>query len=384
MHEVNLRSAVPQAWAEGELATPTHVASTYARKSVQLKIFRIAGGVSHFAQSSTAQWIDLMESEVQAAVESLADLLEFMVVWGDADADAYQTSGLDNIVAGDSASTVVDVDGTVTLATLDNMIDSVENYRGVNRDPKVFLASNQMISKISGLETRIGMDLRPVDYPGGLRMATYRNIPLLPASYVRPASTTSSPALSGSAVAGGSLTAGTYRYKIASVTMSGEQIASAGVSVTTATTNLTARLTWTADADAKLYKIYRTGDGEADDDDNYDLIKVIAAKTYDSAGTVTGTVATFDDDGTYTAKTRFHPLAANEETIWLVDLNPIRGLSWVYLPNRAGTGVDGDGFVRFMPLARTKSSEDYLIEVFSAVQVPQPQVMAVARRVSPV
>lgn len=380
-HEVNLRSGVPEAWAEGELTTPVHRSSTYQRKAVQLKIFRIAGGVSHFAQSATMDFIDLLAAELDAAVEAMADLLEFQAVWGN-DTDTYQTSGLDTLVSEEASGNIVDVDGSVTLSVLDNMIDQISVFRGVNRDPKVFLASPGMVSKISGLETRVGLDLTTIEYPGGLRMRTYRGIPLVEAPYTKPASTTSSPTVTATDSGGGTgPAAGTYNYKISSVTLNGEQVAGTADSVTTGAANQI-DLSWTADANAKLYKVWRTGDGEADDDDNYDLLAVIAAKTYDADGNITGDVTSFADDGSYTPNTDVHPLGAGEETIWLVDMNPMRGLSAVYLPNQFGSAQAENGFMRFVPLAKTKSSEDFMLEIFAAMQLPQPEVCTAARRVA--
>ena len=137
------------------------------------------------------------------------------------------------------------------------MIDVVETYRGTNRDPKVFIASQQMISKLSGLQTKIQRTVQQVEFEAGFRLDTYRGIPMLPSGFVRPATTTTSPTVTATAAAGGSLADDEYFYRIASVTMYGEQIIGAENSATTATTNNTVALTWTADTNAKLYKIGR-------------------------------------------------------------------------------------------------------------------------------
>lgn len=382
-HEVNVRSSVPEAWAEGELTTPVVRSAGYTRKTVQLKIFAITGGVSHFAQASTADFIDLLSAELDASVQAMADLLEFEAVWGNT-ADSYQTDGFDSYITSEASENIVDVDGTVSLSTLDSMLDKISIYRGVNRDPKIFLASPGMVSKISGLETRVGLDLTDVEYPGGLRMRTYRGIPLLEAPYVKPQTTTTSPTVTAAAQgSGGTIADGTYRYKISSVTMNGEQVAGTADTATAAAGGTdSVALSWTADANAKLYKVWRTGAGEADDDDNYDLVTTIAAKTYDANGNVTGNVNSFTDDGSYTLNSDVHPLGAGEETIWLLNFNPRRGASVVYLPNEFGRPQGEGGFMRYIPLAKTDSSEKYKLEIFGAMQLPQPQVCTMARRVS--
>ena len=43
-HEVVVRTAVPDAWFEGELTPQNSQASTYVRKQVALKIMRVWGG----------------------------------------------------------------------------------------------------------------------------------------------------------------------------------------------------------------------------------------------------------------------------------------------------------------------------------------------------
>lgn len=377
-HEYSRRTVIPSAWVESELASQTFQSSTYDRTSVALKITRVAGGVSHFAQAATAEFIDLLETEVEGAMEGVGLTLEYLNVWGDASADSLQYSGLDKTISTDNGGTVIDHDGVATLALLDQMVDAVSQYRGVSRDPKLFIMSSQMISKISGLESRVGMDLDTLEFAGGLRLRSWRGIPMLDAPYVRPTAVSPTVAAAGS-TANGSLPAGTYRYKIASVTLEGEQVAGTAASATIASTGKVT-LTWTADASAKLYKVYRTGSGEADDDDNYDLLKVVAAKSYTN-GVVSGNVGSFVDDGTFTANDDVHPLASGDETIWLVNMNPARGVSMLYLPNQFGT-ERAESWIKFIPLAKTKSSEDFMIETFTAQQNTQPATSVVARRVS--
>lgn len=382
-HEVNVRTDVPDAWFEGELTTPVSTNSTYTRQSVQMKIVRIAGEVSHFAQATTSEYTNLLATELEASVEATARLIEFQDIWGNATADAYQFNGLDAMISADATDNIFDVDGTITLSTLDNMIDAVEESAGVDRDPKLFVMSNKMISKIAGLETRVGMDVTSLEYPGGLRMTSYRGIPMLAAGYVRPKGTAFALTSATQSTASGTLGVGAYRYKVAPVTLTGGEKVSGAMQTATLAGVGKITLAWTADADARLYKIYRTAAGEADDDDNYDLIATVAAKTYDGSGNVTGNVVSFIDDGSYTANTYVHPLGSNEETIWLVDLNPSRGFSQLVLPNRMGADISaGQGMIKYVPLAKVKSSESFMLESFVAAQLPWAKTCAVARRVS--
>lgn len=75
-HEVNVRTAIPSAWFEGEVTAGTAAASTYARQSVSLKILRQWGGVSGFQRAASAKFIDALEAEQTGSLEAMADLLE--------------------------------------------------------------------------------------------------------------------------------------------------------------------------------------------------------------------------------------------------------------------------------------------------------------------
>lgn len=306
------------------------------------------------------------------------------MLWGN-DVDSYQFSGIDTFVTEEAASTnIFDVNGVITLSDLDDMLDAAEGFREVQRDPKVFLMSRKMISKVSGLQTKIQRQVPTIEYEGGFRMVTYNGVPIVPTDFVRPASTTTSPSdLSATATTGGTLSTGTYYYNIASVTLYGEQIAGGEVSVTVTGSNNAVSLSWTADSNAKLYKIYR---GTSSGASNLNLIKVIAAKTYDSNGNVSGNVTSFTDTG-YSATSGVHPLSSGEECIFLVNLNETRGAALVHLLGEMGEAV-GQGdidaavkrLIRYIPLATTKSAYEFILETFIALQVPWAKLHAIARR----
>jgi hypothetical protein len=150
----------------------------------------------------------------------------------------------------------------------------------------------------------------------------------------------------------------------------------AEANATTATSNNSATLTWTADATARLYKVYR---GTVTGADNMTLIATIPAKAYNADGSVASNIATFIDNGSYTALSQFVPLSSGEETLFLVNGNPDRGSKLVGSLSPIGEKIDS--FVTFTELARVKSTFDYMIEAFMALQIPYPSVHAMARRV---
>lgn len=386
-HEYTVRTAVPDAWFEGELTPANAAASSYERRSVQLKIARVWGGVSGFQQRMSEQFVNALATEIEGSVEGLAELMEYAVLWGN-DTDTKQYDGIEAFIINDSTAqktignggNVNDVNGVITLSDLDDMLDAVETGRGTTNDNKVIIASPQMISKITGLQTKIQRTVQQIEFEGGFRMATYRGIPMVPSGFVRPAGTTTSPDVTATAAAGGSLADDTYYYRIASVTRYGEQLVGGEDSATTATTNNSVALSWTADSNAVLYKIYR---GTTAGADNLELLDVIAAKSYDSAGTVSGNVTSYTDDGTKTPVSSVKPLdpvsSVVEETLFVVNLDPRRGAHLV--GNMSPLGERLDTFVSYVPLAVTRSSFDYMIESFHALVVPQPTLHAVARRV---
>jgi hypothetical protein len=133
------------------------------------------------------------------------------------------------------------------------------------------------------------------------------------------------PVLTGIVAAGGALTAGAYKYRITAINANGETDVSNEVTVTTATTNLTAHLTWPAVSGATGYKIYRTAAAGAT---NTELLRatVGAVLLYDdvAVGVPAGAMPTFNSAtnyGTYTAPTKFFPfnnesLKFDQATVW--------------------------------------------------------------------
>jgi len=378
-HQYVVRTALPNAWVEAEGTDPQFSNSSYQRKSVDIKVLRSWGSVTGFTQRFTEQFIDALAAEIDGSMASLTDVFENQILWGDT-ADALQMKGLEQFMREDStalANNIFAPAAALTLSDLDNALDTVEVYRGVMRDPKAFVMSPQMISRVTSLLTRIQRTVSEVEIEGGFRVATYRGVPLLPSGFVRPANTTTSPAVTATAAAGGTVPDGTYYYAISSVTMYGEQTVGAEANVTLGTGNNTTNLTWTADPNAVLYKVWRgTVSG------NLELLDVIPAKTYTN-GAPTGNVTSYSDDGTKTPVAQIKPLqvvsGVVDETVYLVNLSRDRGL---YLAGGVSPlGEQTEEFVTLTPLATRKSSFDFMIESFTALVVQQPVVNVIIRNV---
>lgn len=378
------------AWFEGEMTDASYNQSTYARRSVEMKILRTHGQASDFQVSAARSFTDVMADEIESATEGLADLFEYSTIWGHGDdlsftGDAYQYTGLYGWLLNDSPTdNVIDADGTITLSDLDDLLDVTKNkYRNVRDMQYLFLMSPQMNSKVTGLQTLIRRAVPSISFEGGFEMETYRGVPILKSGFVRPAGTTTSPAVTAAVAGTGggfALGDGLYRYKIASITLYGEQVAGTADSdtVTTATHD-TVDLSWTADANAKLYAIYRTLAGEADADANYDLIDIIAAKTYNSDGSVNTNVAAYSDTG-LTGLSNIHPMASGDETIFLVGLGQRQGLSRPVLSPEVGEPMDA--LVNYVTLTETTDSLQFRLKSYHAVQVPWGELHGAVRRVT--
>jgi len=133
------------------------------------------------------------------------------------------------------------------------------------------------------------------------------------------------PVLTGAPIAGGALTAGTYKYYITAINAVGETTVSNEVTVVTAAGNLTAHLTWPAITGATGYKIYRTAAAGAS---NTELLRatVGAVLVYDdiAVGVPAGAFPTVNSAlsyGSYSAPTKFFPfnsesLKFDQGTVW--------------------------------------------------------------------
>jgi len=386
-HEYNVRSSHPQAWFEGEVTPANAKNSVYQRKSVQMKIQRIWGSVSGFAQAMDERFIDALSTELEGSVEGMANILEYGLMWGAADdigftGDPYQYSGLIPRVFADAPGNIVDAGGDqIDLADLDEAIARSTAFRGVRGDPKVWIMSTRMKQVVDGLQTKVQIPLtESVLAEGRIVMANYANVPMLESDYIAPASgATSSPTATAAPASGGALIDDEYFYVISSVTAYGEQVAGGEDSATTSTTNNTVDLSWTADAGALLYMIFR---GLATGNANLKLLDVIPALTYDAAGTVNGSVEAYSDDGSIDTGSGatlpdIQPLSTGEENILLANYNPRRG--GAYLGKIDDMGRQTDRLFSFVELARVKDTFDYMLKGYLSARLVHPNLVAVVR-----
>jgi len=391
LHKVARRTAVNRGWFEGESTDPSYSQSTYDQRQVQIKILRTSGKITDFMQSASRTFVDAAAEEIDAAVMALADIFEYAAMYGvstdlttyDITGDAYQYTGLYGWLIEDALTdNVRDANShgaagaTVTLSMLDQMYaQTVGKYRNFMRDPYIWLMSQDMNDKVSGLQTRVTRESPSMTFEGGFVMQTYKNIPILPSQFCAPGSSASPAGLSAAASAGGSLDDDTYYYRVAAITLYGEQAAAAEVNATTSGTHNTVTLSWTANENAKLYAIYK---GTATGDNNLELLDIIPAITYTSAGAISSYVSSYDDDGTITETAAIQPLDLTEETIWLVNLGTRYGISRPVLIPSLGTPIDN--LVRYAEIPVATDELAFRLKSFHAIQVPRGESSCVLRR----
>jgi hypothetical protein len=382
-HEFNVRSSHPLGWFEGETTPANAKNSVYQRKSTQLKIQRIWGSVTGFAQTMDEAFADALATELEGSLEGMANVLEYSVMYGCSSdigftGDAYQYNGALPFTAKYAPNNIIDAGGNkIALDDLDSAIAAMGDYRQSRNDPKFWVMGMRMRQIVDGLQTRVQMPLTSSELnEGKLVMRNYDGAPIYESDYVVPASSSTSPAVTATLGdnAEGSLAAGTYTYKMSSVTVSGEQVAgTASSGVTADATHLHVHLTWTADANAVLYMIWRQlASG------GYFLLDIIPALTYDAAGTVNGVVEAYTDVGTKTPITKMKPLATGEQQIFLFNRNPERGM--VFLGKVDDMGRPIDRLFSYVELARVKDTYDYMLKGYLGARIKYPNTaVAVVR-----
>lgn len=386
-HEFNRLTALPASGgAMGENATTPTYASTYERTGVNLRIIRRKGAVTNFLKDTSAKYVDAAAAEMENHLLAHAYDLIHYIVNGNNDANSFEPSGIEHFI---STTRVNNAQGGVvptSLSFLDDMIDENIIRQGQNHK-KAILMSPKMLSKVSQLLTNVrlnqGMNgLGTVEISGGWRLNAYRDIPIIPTAVLRPTSTMTAVTLSEGA--GGTVAAQAWYFRVAPVTVLGEQLASAEATITTTGGTSTIALSWTAFSGAIKYRIYAGSASGATF-----LVREISAFTYDGNGTITGVVTgtTFTSapttpNGTVTvAKALDRPLVATggvpPESVILWDLDDYQGLGKFAYTNSGGSKFKG--LVTVDPLAITDDNVPFMIKTYGALVPSYEATSAITR-----
>lgn len=407
-------TALPTAGGSmGENATTPTTNSTSVRTGVTLKIVRRKGSVTNFLQDSSGEYIDAaayeMENHLLAHIYDLVNI----ILWGNAGSNTYEFSGLDTLIGGyyNSASASVCLNRKVearygatktTLKFLDDMIDA-SNRKGGAKHRRCYVMSPEMLSFVSQLLTNVRLNqglvgtMSQVEVNGGWRLNAYRDIPIVESTSTRPMTTTTaitpSTSYTGTATIPDSTT---YYFKVAFVTLNGEELAYATSQLTgshSATNTIT--LTWTGSNDVLRIKVYCSTTENSET-----LVAVVPGHVYDSNGSLYLTAAgvpiptsaitfytapnTYNPsfsytDGTYTCAVgtitasvsvwQTRDLAYEQEsshdvpeTVFLWDLDPVQGLGKLVYTNQGGSNFDG--LVTTTPLAQTDDFLPFLVKSY--------------------
>lgn len=381
VHEYRKIDSHPKGWFEGESTPANARKGTYSRETVQLKILRNWGEVTGFNQAVTAADLDALALEIDLSVQGLSDIIEWSTLFGVADdrdftGDSYMYSGILNAIYSDAPGNIVDGGGNkITLGELDNMIDLID-YRGTEGDPKFFLMANNMKQVVDGLQTVVQMPITSAQlFDGKITMGTYDSLPIFKTNMCKSSDSgvTGLSAVDGTDVTSGAANA-EYGFRVASITFAGEQVAVAENAVTP-TADYSAVLTWTADADAFAYMIFVEPVGGG----GHDLIDIIPAFTYDSAGTVNGSVETYTYVDFSVVNENVQCLETGEQVIILANASNRNGASYLGLVDSMGAAVES--MVSYVPLARTKDSYDFMLKSYLCMKIVNPLLFSVLRHV---
>ena len=396
-HEFNrLTSRPAPGGAMGENATTPITNSTTVRDNVDLKIIRRKGKVTNFLNDTSRKYIDAASYEMMNHLQShVLDLIYYML-YGNSDSTTIVNStantnsgiefdGLDKLIA----TNRIDF-GAVTpsnLTILDTMIDK-SNRKGGARHRRVFGMSPELLSKFSRLLSNVrlnqglqGNGITQVDIGGGWRLNAYRDIPIIETTSTSPVEKMIPTVTASAGSATGSLTNADYYFRVAPMTLAGEQQASdethvqlvGGGSAQSVKITLSARHSGTDVAIA--YKIYGgTTTGVLT------LIKIVSAFTLDSEyspTTVYNGITSSElqvltmtpDDSVPTGMQADVPLSVSagvyDEVMYLWDLDPIQGLGKLPYTNVAGDQFNG--LVTTKPLAEVDDYIQFLVKSYCAL-----------------
>ena len=391
-HDFNRLKKLPRAGGfMGEGAVTPTSQGAYERVSVELKVLRRKGAVTNFLQDTSKKFIDAsaaeMENHLQAHVYDIINALKF----GNAKANRYAFDGLDSLIKTNRQNLARGGEVPTDLAFLDEMIDANIRKNGAAHN-KCLMMSPEMQSLVSRLLTNVRLmqgnagTLGHVEINGGWRLATYRDIPILPVADM--GNVAQMGAITTAAAGGGAIPAASYSFQVSAITLDGETLASEE-KTQAVSANQKITLSWAAVENAAYYKIYcsKTAGEEK-------LVAVVPAQAYDGTGTyvseVTGVEITTDPSvanptfnivatGTFVqpnvtgavneAMAEDVPMVATggvaPESVILWDLDKYQGLGKVPYTNVGGDKFNG--LVTMTPLAITDDNIPFMIKSYLAL-----------------
>lgn len=261
--------------------------SVYNQFQYQMKHLQAVGAVTGYSQAVTRMVIgDLRKTEIEGSIQGLLWDTENAVCWGNAASTVNgarpQFDGLDSQVSNWSGAYQNSQDkggNTLTTAHLDQLMNMVQTNASMPLlgASWMFVCSTTVISKVAQL-LQGQQRFQQVQVAPGLLVDSYRNIPMMPTSFLSPQGyqmgTVTGGAGTGALPGGlsggsGSLANATYKYLVAPViARQGEILPCVEVSQATggASGYVTLSFSTPTGQDGSLpilYKVYRTAAGGA-------------------------------------------------------------------------------------------------------------------------
>jgi len=382
-HQYNQRTNYGTANFAGENASGTTTRGSYVRQYVPLKKIVDRRSVSGMLEAGSQKLTDAYKDELTASAAAMGQKLELGFIWGQAKnpaapvpavavGDSYFFTGMEQSIR----TNVFEKSGVLQLSDLDSLLDEPRS-KGAGGDQMMFAMSPQMLSKASSLEPNKFKDIAVYEFAGGARMASYRGVPIWEAQWCREPHVMGGFLGVADSVTVGALVAGkTYGYKISKITAAGESVASGASALLVGGGKSAIDLTWTPEADAILYRIFRTiGDGGT-----YYFLGSVPAFAYTADGDIVTTNGAWTDvvGDAYLDLNRT-PHASNEEEIFLFDTSPLQ--SYELASMMAPESQAMKNLFGYIPLARTKDSRDFLLTCYAALAMKGEIFNSLLRRV---
>ncbi len=347
-YDKRLRSARGRGRFVGDGKTAPEARSTYLSFMEPLKILQSRGSVTGFIEYAAQDFTKPLQNEVKGHTLEAAYLEEWAMLYANGAADSAMWSGIEKWSQTGYGRNILGNGATISTDLMDQALDGLQSIGVVPTTGNAFfLTTPKMISKISSLKQSGQRWNDKVEVAGGFRFGSYRDIPLVPTSFISPnlawpgSTVTATPATSG-----GSMADGAYKYYVSAITFAGETLPAteATATITGGGGNGKITLAWTAPTESGsvyLYKIYRTAAGGAtgtevhyttipgclytEDAIGFGFLTVVDVTTWVDTGVrtsqTTNAGAATVTGANYTpgyAAANLDELAADEEDMWLI------------------------------------------------------------------
>jgi len=177
-YQWNERTALGGASAYDENDVFASAESTYARRSVDIKMVKADGAVSTLLYESARAYIDALQAEIEGQTQALSHEIERLYIEGNATANPKEFDGLSNLVTQtvDAACVVINLD------ILDEAINVIQNNGG---RPGIILLANRDLQQVHKImRDKMVYNWEKVEVAAGVYLTHYRGIPLYGSAFI--------------------------------------------------------------------------------------------------------------------------------------------------------------------------------------------------------